>query len=138
MLMDEDGVPEWFALVVQVRGSYDLCIDFMVHRDVKIEEIVQFPVSAFLLDEIPSTELFIWAVDNKGRVNVEDLDGQLNLNLTHTSPVLKMPFGKVFKIMEEAAEKMCQITAIEESEDHKIPYEWQLVENMVMTIWVAE
>jgi len=138
MVVGDDGEPEWIALVVQVRGSYEVTIDVMVHRDVKIKEIIEFLVSKFRLKEIPSTEMFIWAMDNHGRVNVEDLDGQLNLNLTHTSPVMEMPFGKVFKTMQEAGEKMCQITDIEESEDHEIPYEWQLVENMTMTLWDAE
>jgi len=138
VVMGEDGEPEWIVLVVQLRGSYELTIDVMVHCDVKVKEIFQFLVSKFRLNEISTTEMFIWAMDNHGHVNVEDLDGQLNLNLTHTSPVMEMPFGKVFKTMQEAAEKMCRITEIEESDDHEIPYEWQLVENMTMTLWDAE
>jgi len=138
LVVGEDGEPKWFVLVVQLRGSYELTIDVIVHHDVKIKEIFKFLVTAFRLKEDSTTEMFIWAMDNEGGVNVEDLDGQLNLNLTHTSPVLEMPFDRVFKTMQAAAEKMKEITAKEESDDHEIPHEWQLVENITFTLWSEE
>ena len=132
---DEYGNPAWFVLVVQARGSRELNVDIILRHDVTIKELFEFLVSKFRLKEGPSTELFIWAMDNDGRVNVKDLDGQLNLHIGHTSSVMEMPFDQVFKVMQEAAVEMGKITAIEESEDHEIPYEWLTVENMTMTLW---
>ena len=133
--MDKHGNPTWFVLAVQARGSRELTVDIILRHGVTIKELFEFLVSKFRLSKIPSTELFIWAMDNDGRMNLEDLDGQLNLHIGHTSPVMEMPFDKVFKVMQEAAVEMDKITAVEESEEHEIPYEALTVQNKTMTIW---
>jgi len=83
-LDDKNRRSEWYILVVEVCGRYNVCVDVLVHEKVTVEEIMDHVMGELGFDKI-SSELSIWAMDNNGRVNVEDPDGVLKLNLAHFS-----------------------------------------------------
>ena len=106
----------------------------LVHRDATIKEIMARVIEELGFDKT-SSDLSIWAIDSNGQANLDDSDGVLKLNLAHTSPVMNMPFGKVFGIMQETAMKVSQLNCKGYSNDGKpLHNESKLVQKQVMTL----
>jgi len=87
---DDAGNATWFVIVLDVRGTYNLYVDLIVHADMIMMDILTFAAALFAMSLADDTDLVVWGLDNAGNINMDLLDTRVDLNIKTKSPVVHM------------------------------------------------
>ena len=146
---DEHGVPTWYVLVVQFRGSIrnKVCFDLMVHADTTFTGILSFICEMFGMPQVDSTVqyvmplLFVWGFDAEGDVDVEGLDYVLHpyscfiLDPRNTSALANRRFADVFVQMQEVAARVQEQLLHVEEEEFEPQHESDAMLQLQVGLW---
>ena len=122
---------------MELRGGHDnVYLDLMVHADSTMMDILLFVCKLFGMPLIPATILFLWGLNEKSEVDVEDPNASLDLTSDSTSAITHMRFADVFALMQQVAERMQENLQQKETVDFEHHYAWANIIELQLTLWL--